>query len=172
MMNSMKTLKSFTLILAALLLAQTASAYVEVLLEPEKAVNFRDLAFDGREGKREKQYFVKQIAKHLEKLADRELPPDSTLIIVFTQVDMAGEYEPWRSPPNDDIRIMKASYPPRLEFSYVLTGDDGAIIKKGEETLTDMAYLNNSRRMVGTSDNLFYEKELLTRWVKDHLSDI
>lgn len=160
----------FILSCAAFLMS-SASAYVEVMLEPEKASQFRDLAFDGRDGKKQKQHFVNEMSKYLQNLADQELPPDSTLTITFTEVDMAGEFEVWRRPPNDQIRIMKDIYAPRLEFTYVLTGDDGAILKQGEAKLSDPNYLRNTRRLVGSHDELFHEKELLRNWVKRDLSD-
>ncbi len=153
----------------ALGLSQAAYGYVELLLDPNKVGDFKDLSLHGRDGPKVNQKFSEEMVEHLQRLLDKHLPPDSTLSIVITEVDMAGEYEFWRPPPEDTIRIMKDIYSPRIEFSYVLTGDDGAVLKKGEVVLTDSYYLQNLRTLRSQSDPLYYEKELIRDWVLNDL---
>ena len=41
------------------------------------------------------------------------VPEGDKLTITFTDIDLAGDFEPWRGPQWDEVRIVKAIYPPR-----------------------------------------------------------
>lgn len=131
--------------------------------------NYRDLEIEGNPALK---FFAEEMADFLEKVADKELPPDSTLAITFTQVDMAGAYEPWRGPDFADLRIYKSIYPPVLEFRYQLVADDGQVLKEGTAKLTDVNYQMLGTPMKVDMVEFFYEKELLKRWIKKDLAKL
>ena len=79
------------------------------------------------------------LTAHLQKRADRQLPPGQRLDVTFDDIKLAGDYEPWHSPQAQDIRFMKDIYPPRATLNYKLTDADGRTIKEGSSKLLDMA---------------------------------
>ncbi|WP_440225513.1 DUF3016 domain-containing protein [Dokdonella sp. MW10] len=105
-----------------------------------------------------------RLQKHVVMRADAMLPPGQRLDVTFTDVKLAGAFEPWRGPAMDDVRIVKDIYPPRITLRFTLRGADGSIIEEGERTLRDAAFL--SRGIASTSDTLRYEKRLLDDWLR------
>ena len=85
--------------------------------------------------------------------------------MIITDINLAGEYEPWRSIDFDDIRIVKSIYPPRITFTYELKDEEGNIIKSGEEKLVDMNF--DWKIRINYSDDLFYDKAMITDWFRD-----
>jgi len=98
------------------------------------------------------------------KQGKRFLKEGQTLSMTITDVDLAGEYEPWRSPDFDDIRIVKDIYPPRISFSFELKDSEGTVLKSGEEKLVDMSFQYRVR--ISSYDDLFYDKEMITDWMR------
>lgn len=66
---------------------------------------------------------------HLERRAPRYLPPHTRLLIRFTDIKLAGEYEPWRRPGLNDVRIVRDIYPPRLDLDCQLSDEHGATLR-------------------------------------------
>ncbi len=159
--------KKYSVLILLLMVPTTIWGLVEV--DFNNTDNYRDLEIEGSPAFK---FFAEEITEFLQKVADRELPPDSTLSITFTQVDMAGAYEPWRGPDFTDMRIYKSIYPPVLKFRYQLVADDGQVLKEGTTKLTDMNYqtLGNSRQL--DMVEFLYEKELLKRWIKKDLAKL
>lgn len=163
----MKTfIKIFTL---TALLAGSLQSYGLVEVDFNNTDHYTDLEIEGNPAY---EYFAREMTKFLAKVADKELPPDSTLSITFTQVDMAGAYEPWRGPDYQDIRIFKSIYPPRLEFKYQLVADDGQVLKEGTAKLSDLTYLDTRNPIRADNDLLYYEKEMMRKWIRNKLSKI
>jgi len=103
------------------------------------------------------------IRAYLEKLGRRLLAPCQHMTIEVLNIDLAGEYEPWRR-NLDDVRIMRDITPPSFRLRYVLT-DKGKPTRRGEETITDMNYqMNLSAR--SSSDRYAYDKALLEDWFR------
>lgn len=150
-------------------LASVVSSYALVEVDFNNTDNYVDLEIEGNQAY---EYFANEMTEFLAKVADKELPPDSTLSITFTQIDLAGAYEPWRGPDYQDIRIYKSIYPPRLEFSYQLVADDGQVLKEGTAKLSDLTYLSNRNPIRAETDILYHEKELLRDWIRNKLSKI
>jgi len=105
-----------------------------------------------------------EFREHLNRIAKRYLTEGQTLEINFTDIDLAGEFEPWRSMQYQDVRWVKDIYIPRLKFDYKLTGADGEVIAEGSENLTDMSFLWHVRSLDQSS--VRYEKEILTTWMR------
>ncbi len=131
--------------------------------DPEKFTDFRDSVFVTDKGR---EALVEQFRDCLNDLARRYVPEKQMLEIRFTDIDLAGEYEPWRGPNFDDVRIVKDLYSPRLQFEFrVLDAASGAVVKSGKENIRDMGFLMNAARLP-SHDAIRYEKEMLTDWMR------
>lgn len=134
-----------------------------VFLEPEKFTDIRDSwAFaDVR-----RTTHLDTLRDHLVERARTYVPAGQHLSVTVTDVDLAGDFEPWRGPRFDDVRIIKDLYPPRINLSFRLTDASGRVIKEGNRELRDLAFLMKITSSFPT-DPLRHEKELLNDWLRD-----
>lgn len=135
----------------------------EVLfLEPEKFTDVKDsyMSDDVR-----RSTYLDQLRDHLIEKARYYVPVGSRLAVTFTDIDMAGDFEPWRGPQFNDIRIVKDLYPPRLVFSFRLTDAEGNVVKEGRRDLRDMAFMMKLS-MASQSDTMRHEKGMLDDWMR------
>lgn len=108
--------------------------------------------------------YLEPLKTYIAERAARVLAPGQRLDIEVTDVDRAGEYEPWRGPDFDDVRIIKDIYPPRIDLDFTLYGADGKVLREGSRKLRDAAFLGNSSG--ASQDPLRYEKSLIDRWLR------
>jgi len=108
--------------------------------------------------------WVTQLAIHFQQSAARQLPDGHHLSVTITDIRRAGQYEPWHGPRMQDVRVVKDIYPPRLSFTYTLTGADGRVIDQGERQLVDSAFMMSGPRLTD-SDPLRFEKAMIDNWV-------
>ncbi len=106
-----------------------------------------------------------QLRQYLQQRGQNYVPAGDKLEVDFTDVDLAGDFEPWRGPMMDDVRIVKDIYPPRFELSFKLTGPNGEVIKEGTRKLTDLSFQWNIS--INVNDPLRFEKQLLDGWMRD-----
>lgn len=132
-------------------------------VDAEKFTDVRD-GFYGTDAGRENT--LNLIKEHLVKQAARELSAGQKLTVTFTDIDLAGDYEPWRSGQWADVRIVKDIYPPRMVFTFRLTGADGKVIKEEKRDLRDMAFMMKIT-MGFRDDPLRHEKALLDDWLSE-----
>lgn len=134
----------------------------QVQVHFENAERFTDVS-DSYKGETDTGY-LDSLRRYMVDQAGRYLSPGQTLAMTFRDIDMAGDFEPWRGPDAMNVRIVKSIYPPRVEFDYVVTDAEGEIVSKGNERLTDLAF---EWRLLPTlrHDPLAREKELLRDWV-------
>lgn len=104
---------------------------------------------------------------HFEHLGKKYLPAGRTLEIDVTDIDLAGEYEPWRIDAHD-VRFMRDATPPRISLRYTLR-QPGAPDATGEDVVRDLDYLNRLGRQT-SNDTLFYEKEMLDDWFRSRFA--
>ena len=95
------------------------------------------------------------------------VPEGYKLKMTFTDIDLAGEYEPWRGPRYDEVRIVKSIYPPAFKFTYVVTDPSGKVVRQGSENIRDLNF--QVRVTVDLSDPLRYEKDILDDWARSRL---
>lgn len=107
-----------------------------------------------------------ELREHVERIAAPKLPANSTLQVTFTDIDRAGELEPWRGPSADDTRFVRPIYPPRIDLEFRLTDAAGAVLKEGRRELSDINFQMHASTF-SSSDELRYEKALLTDWVRE-----
>ena len=104
----------------------------------------------------------RDIEQHLQRLAQRTLPPGDSLKIEVLDIDLAGRVEPFRSRIGSDVRVMRDISGPRMEIRYTLTRKDQATSSR-EERLSALYYLSSFNRYP-SGDRLRYEKAMLDRW--------
>jgi hypothetical protein len=73
---------------------------------------------------------------------------------------MAGDIESWRGPARCDVRVMKDTYPPRIDLTFRLVDGQGKELRAGSRKLRDSNYLVNAGPS-SITDHLRYEKALL-----------
>lgn len=129
---------------------------------------FSDIRFSGNRWEARRGDWVEQIARYVRQRAERELPPGTTLDVTLRDIRRAGMYEPWRGPELDHVRIVKDLYPPRIDLDFVLRDADGHVVAEGARELRDMGFLNRAG-MIGNSDSLRYEKQLVDDWLRRDL---
>ncbi len=130
--------------------------------EPEKFTDVRDSYMDtdaNRTG------YLDQLREHIVNRASSFVPPGYHLAVTFTDIDMAGDFEPWRGVRWDDIRVIKDIYPPRMALSFRLVDSEGNVVKEGRRELRDMAFLMKIT-MGFQNDPLRHEKALIDDWMR------
>lgn len=108
------------------------------------------------------KHIASSIEKHILKLAE-QLPQNHSLSIEITDLDLAGDV---RFLGVDEIRVIKPIYFPRITLNYILTDEQGAVIKKETDiTLKDMGFMDKIK--MGRDESFYYEKRLLTQWFNE-----
>jgi class 3 adenylate cyclase len=144
--------------------AKTASRVTVVFANPEKFTDIRDNSSD-YDNERGRERYLPVIEEYLQQLGESRLAPGQKLTITFTDIDLAGDFEPWRGPQFNDVRIIKEIYIPRMTFSFKLTDANGQVVKEGERKLQDLSF---QMRIDGFRDDpLRYEKSMLGDWLRE-----
>jgi hypothetical protein len=137
-------------------------ATVEVIFyEPEKFTDVRDGYMGSDKGR---EATLDTLKDYLTGRAVRGLTAGQKLAITVTDVDLAGDFEPWRGSQWGDVRIVKDIYPPRLTLVFRLTDADGTVLKEGKRDLRDLAFMIKMT-MGFRDDPLRHEKALLDDWL-------
>jgi hypothetical protein len=158
-------------VLAALVLAwagcettamtQSPQGHVVVNYDhPEKFTDLKSSADGGTE-----PGYLDSLRNFLVTEAGKYLQPDQTLTMTFTDIDMAGEIG--MNVRNSDVRVLKPSYPLRLNFSYTLSDASGKVLKEGKEELVEA--FPNVQMGPDRGDPLFHEKTKLADWLRKTL---
>lgn len=132
------------------------SAMVVTFEHPE---SFTDAATSGN--RRASRTTLSAIDEHLQLLGQRYLRPGQALTVTILDVDLAGDYEPWRA-TQADTRIMRTVTWPRIKVRYSLE-EGGAVRVAGEETVSDLNYLMRAKPGF-PSDALRFERAMLDDW--------
>jgi len=168
----MKTTRLLTIVLLGLVATQAlraaaapkTPARTEVLFTaPEKFTDVKDDFMGSEKGR---DGILDQIKDYLVERADRFfIGKDQKLVVTFSDIDLAGDFEPWRGPQAQDVRIVKDIYPPRMKLAFKLFDADGKVVKEGERDLRDLAF--QMRITMSRADTLRYEKSLLDDWLRE-----
>jgi hypothetical protein len=110
--------------------------------------------------------WVHELARYLRKRASARLPAGERLAVTITDIERAGEFEPWHGARGDSIRYMRDIYPPRIALDFKLVGADGSVLAHGSRKLSDLGYLQRAIRPTD-SDPLRYEKQLIDDWLRE-----
>jgi hypothetical protein len=139
--------------------APVAPGVEVIFVQPEK---FRDVGARYRGDSASRADYLKELDRFVRSRAASLLPADRRLVVRITDVDMAGEFEPWRGSLGA-TRIVRDVYPPRIDLTFTLADERGTVIASGERKLRDPALVGRPQQSAG--DPLRYEKALLDDWL-------
>lgn len=118
----------------------------------------------------ERGSWLADLAKYMRTRAEAQLPAGERLQLTIVDVDRAGDYEPWRGVGQQDIRIIRDIYPPRMTVAFKRFDAGGALLAEGERRITDPAFLINAAPFNDT-DPLRYEKRMIDSWLRREFRD-
>ncbi len=127
---------------------------------------FTDLSRSGNRAEARRGTWVQDLAEHLQKAVAARLPEGEHADITITDIRRAGDYEPWRGPDFDRVRMMRDIHWPQLTLTLRRTTASGQVIEDGERILRDPAYLTSGIGAGRTSQPLYYEKRMIDDWVR------
>lgn len=131
---------------------------------PEKFTDVKDDYFPTDKGR---DAILEQIRSCIAFQAGYLIPDGYLLRMTFTDIDLAGDFEPWHGPQWTSVRIVKSIYPPAFKFSWAVTDPSGKVVREGKE---DMRVLEFEMTMtLDLQDPLRYEKAILEGWMRDNL---
>lgn len=96
-------------------------------------------------------------------LGARYLPSGQSLRIEVLEMDLAGDFEPWRT-GWQDVRFLRDTTPPRIRMRWQLE-QGGKVIRQGDARLSDMNYLWDPRGK-GDSRRFVHDKLLIQDWFR------
>jgi hypothetical protein len=166
----MKPLAALAPLLASLLLAgcytttlQTGVTAADITVEFEQPDRFRDVreSFGGSTD----ENALAALRSYLQENAPAKLKAGEKLRVVFTDIDLAGDFPGTGGGRYDRVRVIRSVYIPRQEFSFTLTDESGQVLKEGKRTLTDLNFQAAGLR-IGSDQPFFYDKLLLEDWLR------
>jgi hypothetical protein len=113
---------------------------------------------------------LRELEKFLVDAGARYVPDTMKLNIRVTDIDLAGDFELFRGPQADQVRISKGLYPPRIVLEFEVTDDAATVVKSGKRELTDINY--QLRSVYPREDYLRYEKDILRDWLRADLGPL
>ncbi len=134
---------------------------------PEKFKDIKDAELPTDAGE---EAILDGIRAYVVAAANDVVPEGDTLLMTFTDIDLAGEYEPWRGPELRSVRIIESLYPPALKFSWKVVDGTGKTVREGSEDMIDVMF--DMRITRDSSDPLRYEKAVLSDWMTSRLGDL
>ena len=144
------------------------ASWAEVVFDhPEKFTDIKDQMSPTDKGQ---QAILDKFNDYLVSESKRFIPTGCKLTITFTNINLAGTFEPWRGANWDQIRIVKPIYPPNFKFTWSVANAAGKVIKQGREDITDTAF--DSRLTTNLDDPLRFEKDILKDWMSGSLGDL
>jgi hypothetical protein len=144
--------------------SKPVSRAVVTLDHPEK---FTDAADGPRGSDFGRDSNLQTLSDYIVKRANVYLNAGQHLAVTLTDVDLAGEVEPWRD-PGSNVRYVKEIYRPRIALTFKLTDDTGKVLKEGDRALSDSTFMMNINP--DRSDPRVYEKRLLDDWMRREFS--
>ena len=164
----MKILTGLIISTVTLGLSSQVLAQAKVEIEWDKPEKYRDVRPSNESRKRFREATFKRIHEYMNKLA-LALPDNKTLLMKVSDLDLAGQVWPAShiglGHSASDVRVIKNIDIPRINFSYQLLDESGAVVQQAEVKLKDMSFLDRSNRFF-KSESLRYEKDMLQRWFK------
>ncbi len=154
-------------ILVLLLAARgvTPSTWAGVTVTFENPSQYTDFSLNDSKTEGVQKHLTSELEKHFQTLSQSYLPMSQTLEITVHDIDMAGEYEPWRAPSLTHTRIIRDIYRPRIDVSYVLRNEHGETLKQAREAVSDPNYLMKlDAAAYSPNDTLRYEKAMIRTW--------
>lgn len=135
-----------------------------VTVEWTNPEEFTEVRYDRRFRAAAPTVWLGEFRRELVRRGEKLLQPGQQLRITITDVKLAGKTEPWHGLGNNDIRIVRPIYPPRINLFFELRDASGTVIANGERKLRDPGFLD---RDIGPSHDPYrFCKRLLTDWLR------
>jgi hypothetical protein len=150
---------------AAQPLDQSASRVSVAFIEPEKFTDARRA-----ESEPTSSAVLRELERFLIEAGARYVPENLQLNIRITNIDLAGDFELFRGPQADQVRITKGLYPPHIMLEFEVVDSTMKVIKFGKRDLTDINY--QLRNVYPREDYLRYEKDILRDWLRAEFGDL
>ena len=128
--------------------------------------SFTDFSISGGNVKHARAIFEGELARDTR--LQNIVGEDRVLELTITDIDMAGDIQPWRNRNYSDIRYVQGAYPPRMSFSYVLRDANGNEIASGEEHIRNLSF-DFDLHTTGRHRSFHYELNMLEDWARKTL---
>jgi hypothetical protein len=99
------------------------------------------------------------------KMGERYVPAGMQLEIKVSDIDLAGDFEPWHGPQFDHVRITRDIYRPHISLEFRLIDGSGNVASAGKREINDIAY--QARLVRPPDDYLRCEKDILRDWFRN-----
>jgi hypothetical protein len=157
------------MLLAALAFLPSASGKTKI--NWKDAEGYRDASVsDHRASEKDRKIVLDDLEEYFKSKAESHFGGEMTLILTVTELDLAGDFESWRGPEYDDIRIIRQIYPALIEFEYILKDAEGEVLAEGSETLRHDLF---ARPFNSSRESYPYVKEIVHDWMsrlaREHL---
>jgi hypothetical protein len=139
---------------------ESASRISVIFVEPEKFTDARRAELEPMS-----TGVVGELQKFIVATGARYVPENTKLNIRVTDIDLAGDFESFRGPQADHVRIVKGVYPPHIVLEFEVVDSTAKVVKTGKRDLTDIDY--QLRSFYPRQDYLRYEKDILRDWLRD-----
>lgn len=110
---------------------------------------------------------LNKIKSHLEQDATYAVPDGDHLTITFSDIKLAGDFEPQRGGNWDETRIIKSIWYPRFTFTWQLTDGAGHVLRQGSEHI--LANDFKDTLTPDATDPLGYENMILRNWMDEKI---
>jgi hypothetical protein len=136
-----------------------------VFVEPERFTDVKNAARGSEKGT---AALLDELAGFMREIGERDVPAGTSLELRVTDIDLAGEFEPWRGPQFERTRFMRDVYAPRIDLEFRLKDAEGRVVRAGTRSLREPNYL--TRALLMRDDRLRYEKALLSDWFRQEFA--
>jgi hypothetical protein len=144
---------------------ESAARISVTFIEPEKFTDARRAELEPTS-----TGILGELQKFIIATSARYVPEDMKLNIRVTNVDLAGDFELFRGPQADQVRITKGLYPPHIVLEFEVVDSAAKVVKAGKRDLTDINY--QLRSVYPREDYLRYEKDILRDWLRAEFGDL
>lgn len=143
---------------------KTAAPDSRIQVEFVNPDKFTDLKADASGSRKGRDSYLEQLKGYLIQQAGGQLPKGQRLSVSITNINMAGDFEPWRGPSLTNVRVVKDQYPPRIDLSFKITDAKGKTLREGSRELKNLSFLRDA--VINRQDPLRHEKKLLDDWLR------
>ncbi|MEO5958141.1 MAG: DUF3016 domain-containing protein [Opitutaceae bacterium] len=127
--------------------------------------NFTDIGDTYMASDSARESDLAEIRSYLSDQSRYYVPEGHRLEITFTDIDRAGDFEPWRGARFGDVRIVKEIYSPRMVLAFRMVDASGNVVKEGRRELRDLAFMQKIN-LGSRSEPLHHDKALLNDWLR------
>lgn len=102
----------------------------------------------------------------------KDMPAGYQLQLVIKDMDLAGDVNPLFRVDNQDVRVIKEIYFPRITLDYQLLNSEQQVVLAAKDVkIKDMNFMTNLR-LRNANQSFGYETSMLERWYKDTIKPV